>query len=85
MVDAGTGVIAACILLVAVSVYGYAGNFELIHNGFKRAGETAANSLFDYKTAVRRVDIRRSGCAVVFKSRIIVLDAFGKILVYVFY
>ena len=59
MVNVGFRVSAVLVFAVGVTVYGYAGDSQLIHYYFVGSGIASADCFAFYKSAVRCVDISR--------------------------
>ncbi len=87
MVNACAVHVAVFVFLIAVTVYGDAGNAQAIHNDFISRRESAANGFAFHKTAVRGVDISRRNVLYVvfpFVRAVIVRNIFRKITVQFF-
>lgn len=85
MVNVGFRVSAVLVFAVGVTVYGYAGDSQLIHYYFVGSGIASADCFAFYKSAVRCVDISRGdvvGVVFIVISNVIVFDFFGKNAVY---
>ena len=76
---------AVFVSVVAVPVYGDAGDPQAVHDHLVRGGEASANGFLLYKPAVGRVDIRRCnvvGVVFILVRNVIVFNVFRKISVY---